>query len=156
MTETARARVTQAMRLRFALELFLRARLLPLRLRRDLPFDEMLDLATPPAKMPYRGLSGEEISAAVHRAVRHPLMMRDRRCLREGVLCFRFLRAAGFDPRLHFGVDPGSLNASRLSAHCWVTLDGETLAGATAIPMVPLHVYPEGTPPQTARTTGTG
>lgn len=142
------------MRLRFTVELFLRARLLPMRLRRDLPFARMLALATPPPEAPYRGLCRDEIAAAVHRAVRHPLLMRDRRCLREGVLCFRFLRAAGFDPLLHFGVDPGSLGASRLSAHCWVTLDGETLAGETATPMVALHVYPAGTQDQATRTTG--
>lgn len=130
--------------LRLAADAFAQARLLPLRLPRDLPFEQMLELATPPDDTPYRGLSAEVIAATVNRAVRHPLLMRDRRCLREGVLCFRFLRAAGFEPRLHFGVEPGSVSAGHLSAHCWVTLDGKTLAGATTTPMVALHVHPAG------------
>lgn len=149
-----RAALLVPLRLRLAADVFIRARLLPLRLPRDLPFERMLELATPPEGAPYRGLSPGMIASTVNRALRHPVLMRDRRCLREGVLCFRFLRAAGFDPRLHFGVDPGSVGAGRLSAHCWVTLDGKTLAGGTATPMVALHVYPAGTQDQAVRTTG--
>ncbi|MBW7920657.1 MAG: lasso peptide biosynthesis B2 protein [Rubellimicrobium sp.] len=129
------------LRLRLALELFWRARTLPLRLPHDLPFERMLALATPPDGAPLRGIGADEIARRVHRATRHPLLMRDRRCLREGVLCFRFLRMAGFDPRLHFGVDPASLGRPRLGAHCWVTLDDRTLAGDLGVPMVALHVF---------------
>ena len=137
----------------------MQARLLPLRLRRDLPFERMLALATPPAGTPWRGLDAAGIAAQVNRAVRHPILMRDRRCLREGVLCFRFLRAAGFDPRLHFGVDPASVAAGggrRLAAHCWVTLDGTTLAGDLGVPMVALHVLGGEAPAQATPAAGTG
>jgi hypothetical protein len=49
--------------------------------------------------------------------------MRDRRCLREGLLAFRFLSMAGYRPVLRFGVERTSLNRSSLSAHCWIELD---------------------------------
>lgn len=131
------------LRWRLRLELFWRARLLPLHLPRDLPFERMLALATPPEGAPLRGLPAPEIAARVHRALQRPILMRDRRCLREGVLCFRFLRAAGFDPRLHFGVDPSLVQGRRFSAHCWVTLEGTILAGDIGVPMVALHVFPD-------------
>lgn len=130
------------LRLRLGVTVWWQARLLPWRLPRDLPFAQMLALAAPPAGTPLRGLAADEIAARVHRTLRRPLLMRDRRCLREGVLCYRFLRAAGHAPRLHFGVNPAAVRGGRFSAHCWVTLDDVILAGDLGVPMVALHEFP--------------
>jgi hypothetical protein len=54
--------------------------------------------------------------------------MRDRRCLREGLLAFRFLSMAGYGPVLRFGVQRGSAaRGQRLSAHCWIEVENETM-----------------------------
>jgi hypothetical protein len=65
--------------------------------------------------------------------------MRDRRCLREGLLGHRFLRLAGFDPELRFGVDPKSLQTPRVSAHCWVCLDGRPVVSDSLPGMVEIY-----------------
>jgi hypothetical protein len=70
--------------------------------------------------------------------------MRDRPCLREGLLAYRFLAEAGYRPRLHFGVDPGIMASASTVAHCWVTLDGATVIGGSRTPFVEVLVYPEG------------
>jgi len=54
--------------------------------------------------------------------------MRDRRCLREGLLAFRFLSMAGHTPVLRFGVERGSVALGQsLSAHCWIDVENETI-----------------------------
>lgn len=126
----------------FRLELWLRARLLPFRLARDLPLEDALRLATPRHPPAYPGLPVAYVAKRVARTVRRPWLMRDRRCLREGLLGFRFLREAGHDPLLHFGVDPASLGAPRLAAHCWVSVDGEIVLGPPRTQLIGLHVYP--------------
>ncbi|TIX47863.1 MAG: lasso peptide biosynthesis B2 protein, partial [Mesorhizobium sp.] len=60
-------------------------------------------------------------------------------CLREGLLAHRFLRLAGFDPDLRFGVDPQSMHAPRLSAHCWVCLDGRPVVSDSLPGMVEIY-----------------
>ncbi|TIS71759.1 MAG: hypothetical protein E5W99_27790, partial [Mesorhizobium sp.] len=64
--------------------------------RRD--FESVLKLAPLQLPTPYRGLPCSYVVGRVNRTVRHPWVMRDRRCLREGLLGFRFLRMAGFNP----------------------------------------------------------
>lgn len=44
-------------------------------------------------------------------------------CLTRGVTLFWFLRRAGLDVELRFGLDPG--HAQPTDGHCWLTLDGE-------------------------------
>jgi hypothetical protein len=94
-------------RLRFKTALWLWARLVPvLAWRRDLP--SLIDATAPPPRVAYRRLSADYIARRVRRATRKPILMRDRPCLRDGLLGYRFLRLAGFEPELHFGVEPAS------------------------------------------------
>jgi hypothetical protein len=44
-------------------------------------------------------------------------------CLTRGVTLFWFLRRAGLDVELRFGLDPGVQGPT--DGHCWLTLDGE-------------------------------
>jgi hypothetical protein len=116
-------------RLRFKTALWLWARWVPvLAWRRDL--QSLIDATAPSPRAPFRRLSADYIARRVRRATRRPVLMRERPCLREGLLGYRFLRLAGFEPELHFGVDPASVAAERLRAHCWVVLDGENVLSA--------------------------
>ena len=91
----------------FRVHLWLSARLMPVLVgRRD--FERVLKLAPLQLSAPYRDLPWTYIVHRVKRTVRRPWLMRDRRCLREGLLGFRFLRMAGLDPELRFGVDARS------------------------------------------------
>jgi hypothetical protein len=51
--------------------------------------------------------------------------MRDRQCLREGLLIYRFLTMAGFGPTLHFAVKPEADHTLPMTAHCWVKLGAD-------------------------------
>ncbi|WFP63222.1 lasso peptide biosynthesis B2 protein [Mesorhizobium sp. WSM4904] len=127
----------------FRVHLWLSARLIPVLVgRRD--FEAVLKWAPLDAPTPYRGLPSAYIVTRVNRAVRHPWLMRDRRCLREGLLGFRFLRMAGFDPELRFGVDAKSMHEPRLSAHCWVCLDGKPVVSDSLPDMVEIYRHPGG------------
>ena len=104
-------------------DLWFSSRMMPWRVRRR-PLRSVLRLAEPSTTSRYAGFSAAYISRAVERVTRHPWLMRDRRCLRRGLLGFRFLSEAGFDPELHFGVDSTSIASDPLVAHCWVSIDG--------------------------------
>src|SRR3990172_7581605 len=113
--------VSTMQRLRFRIALWCWARLVPLlAYRRDV--QSLLALTAPTARKPYSGLAAAYVAKRVKRAGRKLWFMRDRHCLRDGVLGFRFLRLAGFEPELHFGIDRESVTKSRLSAHCWLVL----------------------------------
>ncbi|HEX6000466.1 MAG TPA: lasso peptide biosynthesis B2 protein, partial [Hyphomicrobiaceae bacterium] len=79
----------------------------------------------------------------VKRATRRPWLMRDRPCLRQGLLAMRFLRLAGYRPVLHFAIDRTSVSRDVLSAHCWVSLDGEVLLNPATPSMVEILSYVE-------------
>jgi hypothetical protein len=111
---------------RFRLSLWTWARLLPL-LVHNRSLGSVVALAHVGTDAPYRGLAPGYIVRRVRRATRRPRLMRDRPCLRQGLLAMRFLRLAGHRPVLHFGVDRTSVARGVLSAHCWVTLDGEVI-----------------------------
>lgn len=130
-------------RLLFSLELWIRARLLPWQVSRS-SLEAALRLATPTSPASYPGLPVAYVVRKVARSVRHPWLMRDRRCLREGLLGFRFLREAGHQPSLCFGVAPGSVSSDRLSAHCWINVEGETVLGASNAPLLTVFVSPNG------------
>ncbi|TIV23477.1 MAG: hypothetical protein E5W02_05745, partial [Mesorhizobium sp.] len=69
----------------FRAHLWLSARLLPVLVgRRD--FESVLKLAPLRTAAPYRDLPWTYIVRRVNRTVRRPWLMRDRRCLREGLL----------------------------------------------------------------------
>jgi len=101
-------------------------------------------MASPEGDVDYAGLPVEYISRRVRKAVRHPWLMRDRRCLREGLLGFEFLRRSGYSPELHFAVDPASVTSDRISAHCWVCLDGKPVVGDRQGDQVTIFVHRSG------------
>lgn len=82
----------------------------------------LLSWTSPGSGQPYRGLGAETIWRCCHRTVKRPRLMRDRPCLREGLLLNRFLIMAGYEPTLYFGVDRQSLHEPNVRAHCWVRL----------------------------------
>jgi hypothetical protein len=127
-------------RLRFRLALWCHARLLPLRVRRR-PLCDVLALAPLEAGTTYRGLPLPYILKHVRRTVRKPLFMRDRRCLREGLLAFRFMAAAGYEPELHFGIDRKSVADASVKAHCWVVHGGEAVLNSPDDNMVRILVH---------------
>jgi len=88
------------------------------------------------------GLHPSDIISRILRTTRHPWLMKDRTCLRQGLLAYRFLRAAGFQPELHFGIDSESLHASVLRAHCWVVMDGKIVVNPPTAKMVRIFRYP--------------
>jgi hypothetical protein len=113
--------------LRFRSSLWLWSKLVPL-MAHDRGLAPLLALTSPPAATPYRGLAANHIVKSVKRSCRRPWLMRDRRCLREGLLAFRFLSMAGYRPVLRFGVQRGSAaRRRRLSAHCWIEVENETM-----------------------------
>jgi hypothetical protein len=118
--------------------LWFEARLLPLRIGQR-RLDAVLAIADEEAPHLHSALAPAEICRLVKRATRHPLLMRNRRCLRQGVLGMRALRAAGHRPQLHFGVDPRSLDRPLPDAHCWIVLDEEVLMNPPDIGMVTIH-----------------
>lgn len=129
-------------RLLFNLELWVRARLMPFQVSRH-SLQKALDLATPSGLTSYPGLPVSFIVHRVTRTARRPWLMRDRRCLRQGLLGFRFLREAGHDPVLYFGVAPNSICEEKLTAHCWIVINGKTVLGMPEMPLLTIYAYPE-------------
>ena len=127
------------LRLRFRVHLWLAARWLPMTAkRRDI--EPLLLAATPAAAhAPYRGLASAAVVAAVRKTLARPWRMRGRRCLRESLLAFRFLRLAGHPAVIHFAVAPGRKEGDRLRAHAWVSLDGVCLLDPPGLEMVALY-----------------
>ena len=107
----------------FRARLWLNARLLPMRIAGK-DFATILAMFEPsgPARTPHWPLAYLERS--VRWAVRGPILMRNRRCLRSGLLGYAALKEAGYAPELWFSVDRKSVATERLAAHCWVCVDG--------------------------------
>jgi hypothetical protein len=138
--------------LRFRLDLWLAARSLPWRVSGK-SFEEILAMASPEGRLDYSGLPVEYISRRVRKTVRRPWLMRDRRCLREGLLGFEFLRRSGYLPELHFAVDPASVSSEKISAHCWVCVDGRPVVGDRQGDQVTIFIHrSEPLPSQDDRT----
>lgn len=135
-------------RARFGLELWLAARLLPIRVR-GRTFAEVLALAPLDEPTPYAGLPLRYITRRVQRVVRHPWLMKDRQCLREGLLGFRFLSRAGFTPELRFAVDRGTVETDDITAHCWVSVDETPVISDTEPEMVTVYIH--GSPGPSAK-----
>ncbi|WP_425265687.1 lasso peptide biosynthesis B2 protein [Terrihabitans rhizophilus] len=102
------------------------ARSLPVRLR-NRPLVDVLRIADSPPFIDLSGVPQHDLLNLVVRTTRRPWTMRHRRCLRQGVLGYRLLRAAGETPELVFGVDPSSIEAPIVRAHCWVVSRGEVV-----------------------------
>lgn len=125
----------------FPASVWIAARLLPVCVGSS-ELDRLLAMATPPpGASAYREFSAPAIVAAVKRAARRPWVMRDRRCLREGLLAFRYLSLAGHRPLLHFALEPESLKEPTMSAHCWVTVDDAILMNPPTPTMMPLFAW---------------
>jgi len=127
-------------RLTFRLRLWIAARTLPARIA-GREFSQILaDISSvPPNSWPH--FSVPYIARSVRRVTRWPILMRNNRCLRSGLLGFAALRRCGYEPRLHFSVDPKSIGRPSLSAHCWVTLDGIEVINARIPGQVQIHVH---------------
>jgi hypothetical protein len=125
----------------FGVNLWLAARLLTF-FSKGRPLDEMLRRATPgPGTRAYAELPPAYIVAAVKASVARPWRMRGRRCLREGLLAFYYLRLAGHKPVLHFGLVPRTISTPRPRAHCWISLNGQTVLNPPQEPMLDLFSY---------------
>lgn len=129
---------------RFHFEVWVAARTLPFAIyRRSLA--EILQWLQLSRSSSYRGLSIPYIVECVRRSVRRPLVMRDRRCLREGLLAYRLLQAAGYAPNLHFGIDRSTLSGATLMAHCWVVCDGEVVLNSPGADIIQILIWPDAT-----------
>ena len=69
----------------------------------------------------YRGIDEKRVVAIINQRLRRVWRMRGRSCLREGLLCFHFLRLNDVPAVLRFGVL--CYPEQREVAHCWVTVD---------------------------------
>ena len=136
-------RVRFWIRLRFGVSLWLAARLLPFRVAHK-PLQQVLGIADPSA-LRFPGLPHEYITARVMRTTRRPWLMRKRPCLRQGLLGCRFLAEAGYAPELHFGIDGDSIGTHRLSAHCWVCINGKPVLNDRINDMATILVHRVGT-----------
>lgn len=137
------AHVRFGTRLRFGVSLWIAARLLPLRVARK-PWRRVLEMADP-SSIRFAGLHHDYITARVLRATRRPWLMRDRPCLRQGLLGCRFLAEAGYAPELHFGINGDSIGTHRLSAHCWVCINGKPVLNDRINHMATILVHHVGT-----------
>lgn len=125
----------------FAASLWISARLMPV-FAKSAPIGKLLRMATPAGERPaYTALGADAIVDSVKRVTRRPWRMRGRRCLREGLLAFRFLSLAGHRPLLHFAVEKDTLHDDRLKAHCWISVGDEVVMNPPSPTMLELFTY---------------
>lgn len=127
-------------RLAFRLRLWISARTLPARIA-GRGFSDILTAASSVPANSWPHFPVPYIAKRVGRAARWPILMRNNRCLRTGLIGFAALRRCGYEPRLHFSVDPKSVGQPSLAAHCWVTLDGVEVINARIPGQVQIHVH---------------
>jgi hypothetical protein len=111
------------------------------RLVHRLPLTHLLADMTPSRQAPRWQRPPQEIVEAVKAALARPLRMRGRRCLREGLAAFHFLRKGGHPAVLHFGVDRRSTRSKKLRGHCWISLEGQVVLNGPTPEFVELFVY---------------
>lgn len=127
-------------RFRFLISLWMRARLLPF-LVRGRPLNSVLSLAIYDGPPVFEALDAAYICQQVQRMTRRPLLMRKRRCLRDGLLGYYFLQAAGHAPELRFAVERKSLNKKKVQAHCWLCLNSRPVLSDKTDDMVEIFVF---------------
>lgn len=125
------------------LQIWVSARFLPLAIAHK-SFDQIARYAHAEKSKLFVGASSEKIAAHILKVTKRPWLMRDRRCLRQGILGMRFLAKSGFKPVLKFGVDVKSIADDKLSAHCWVEIDGRAVLNDEMENMVVIYSVPEG------------
>ncbi len=113
---------------------------LPRRVHRQ-PLTLLLAGMVPPAERPAWRRPAEEIIAGVQQVLARPFRMRGRRCLREGLAAFHFLRLGGHPAVLHFGVDRTTTRAAKIKGHCWISLDDRVVMNAPGPEYVELFAY---------------
>jgi hypothetical protein len=98
------------------------AAIVPLLMRMPLPRIAAL-LTRPPRRRTATGAEIERLNrlTALAPRVAYPLVRTG--CLTRGVTLFWFLRRAGLDVELRFGLDTG--HAADPDGHCWLALNGE-------------------------------
>ena len=125
-------------RLRFRTALWCQARSMPFRVTPNRSLAWVLSFADRAPRATYAGLSPEYILKHVVRVTRRPYFMRERRCLRQGLLAFRFMKAGGYDIELHFGID--RTRTRDLRAHCWIVHNGRVVLNPPDANIQPLLV----------------
>ena len=128
-------------RAHFRLSLWCEARSMPFRLTPDRPLSWVLSFANRSDGRRYHGLSTDYILKHVLDVTRRPYLMRDRRCLRQGLLAYQFLRRAGYDIELHFGIDRTHLAGGDMRAHCWIVRQGRAIFNEPPGDTQPLLVH---------------
>jgi hypothetical protein len=128
LLSTLPSRLRALTELRSARELFLFARLagfaaaVPLLMRLPLPRIAAL-LTRPPRRTAASAAEIERLDRLIALAPRLARPLVRPGCLTRGVTLFWFLRRAGLDVELRFGLDPG--RDAETDGHCWLSLDGE-------------------------------
>lgn len=128
MFSTLRSRLRALGELRTVGDLLLLGRLgtfaaaVPLIMRLPLPRVAAL-LTRPPRRGPPSGGEVERLERLVALAPRVARPLVRPGCMTRGVTLFWFLRRAGLDVELRFGVDPSG--EASTDGHCWLSLDGE-------------------------------
>ena len=102
---------------------------------------EILELMDKKSRKTFWKSTPEDISRAIDFATACPIFMRGRRCLRQGLLGYKFLKASGFTPELIFSVDKASVDTNCLRAHCWVEVNGQAVVGQPLDGHQILYVY---------------
>jgi hypothetical protein len=96
-----------------------------------LPLPRLAALVTRPPRR-RRGRHADALDAEVERIERlvalaprvaRPLVQTG--CLTRGLTLYRFLRRAGLDVELRFGLDPRGGGEAAADGHCWLVLAGE-------------------------------
>ena len=129
-------------RAKFIMVVWIHARFLCLRLPKRMPFSAMIDLLDHVYIKPPDHFTTEQIATLIQRVTRRPWLMRDRRCLRQGFLAYWCFRSGGYQPVIHFDIDTHSLKTSKVSAHCWVTINDIPVMSHRLPNMRTLFVFP--------------
>ncbi len=112
---------------------------MPFRVTSRRPLAWVLSFADRAPSAAYAGLSAEYILKHVAQVTRRPYFMRERRCLRQGVLAFRFMKAAGHEVELHFGID--RIHLPDIRAHCWIVHNGRVVLNPPDADTQPIFVH---------------
>jgi hypothetical protein len=95
----------------------------PLLMRLPLPRLAALLAAVPPRRQPPSAAEVERLERLIELAPRVGAPLIRRGCLTRGVTLFWFLRRAGLNVELRFGLDPAG--GDDTDGHCWLTLQGQ-------------------------------
>ncbi len=90
-------------------------------LKRALSLPRLVELMRATPRSPLRQPDLEQRIVALARWLHAPLALVDRGCMQRSLLAYRFLGAAGAQPRLAVGVRK---EGAKVLAHAWVFVDG--------------------------------